>query len=220
MSLRPKQASQNTSESAAAVLATIHHAQAAQAAWVATHSVAEVDAASSLRETIGEAWDPWELKFEQTITRAGVYGGWKAKHQITLTKGTHSRLHAMVESITPALEPAYENGGWSTVQPGNVYKVCTKPEDSYGAWAFTKLLQGEDLNMADAGTKTWFIPGSAENPERALRTIFNVPFANKDLMVDINDVSYIISEKYPEVLGELAVFSIGRASYFRDKVSR
>lgn len=213
MSLRPRRSGLDApvfGEAIGDILNTIDRARAANSAFIAANP-ADVDA--SLYEKAVESFKPWELTFTQSIEAAGAYGGTKVKHELKLSGGVYSRLRGMVNALTTAVEPVYTGDGWAVVQPGNVYKVCTKPDDSYGAWAFTKIISpGED----EGG---WVIPGGLANPERALRAIFSVPMATASIQVVIDEVEYIIAEKYPEVLGQLATFKVERASYFRDKVS-
>lgn len=221
MSLRPTQtASLGQPAAAAEVLAIIKQAQAAHAAWEASNS-ASVDAPSSWRETLGEAWYKWTLSFMQKVEYAGMYGGYKVVHEIVLSDGVYSRMQGMVDALTEVIEPVYLEAGWKISKVGAVTKVCSDNALSTGRWGFTYVMPPR---MADEYDKTqmlenWVLPGDVTNPERALRVAFGVPMATIEIKADINDVSYIIKEKYPEVVGELATFTITRASWVKDKVS-
>lgn len=230
MSLRRTPAARHSNSAIAlgdstGVLATIAEAQAANAAWNYANAQA-VEAPATLYEKGIESFQPWVLTFTQTVEKAGMYGGWKVKHEIVLSKGVYSRLRAMVNSLSAAVEPVYEGNGWTISQPGDVYKVCSAPDQSTGRWVFSKMLQGDQLKKAEShaleaggGPVTlpfWVIPAGLASPEDALRVIFGVTLAAAEIKVEINDVSYIITNT-TGTAGQMSVFSLTRASYLRDK---
>lgn len=186
-------------------------------AWVASNPEVDIGAKSTWKEAAVETYSPWTLEFQQEVKAAGMYGGHKVLHKIFLRDGTYSRLGGMIDSLKPVLEGVYESNGWTTTLPGAKRGVCSKPDDTYGSWEFTKILTGAELKKADAGKLVWFIPAGLANPELALRTIFNVPFATKDIVVEVNDVSYKVEYKYPEATGQQAVFSLKRVAFLKDK---
>lgn len=209
MSLRPKSAP--LPAATASIIKIIEDAKAAHAAWN-KDAGATISAPSSWREATVESYQPWELTFKQTVSQAGTYGALKVEHEIKLTEGVYSRLDGMVEALTPLFKKAYEGANWSSVAPGKVYTVCSKPDDSYGKWSFSIPISGADSSPG------WYTPGSATNPEGVLRSVTGTRMGAGDIIVDINDVTYNIKERYPEVVGERAVFKIERASFLRDKV--
>lgn len=214
MSLRKHNASTMLpSASAVEALATIERAQAANHAWMSANTPQSIDGKSSWGETYYEAKDPWTLVFEQKVDTAGPYNtdSVVVTHTIMLNDGAYSRLRGMVTALTDALQPVYEGAGWTVASPGDVYKVCKYPDASFGSWTFTKLVP--------APIAGWVIPGGAANPERALRSIFGVSYAVAQIAVDINDVSYVITESEAEQPGAKATFQIARASWLRDKVA-
>lgn len=197
-------------------LRTIETAQAANVAFLAEQRQ-EINAPATLREKLVGSAKPWQLTFEQTVEDVGAYGSMKVKHDIKLTGGVNSRLRGMVNALTAAVEPVYESNNWSIVQPGDVYKVCSKISESYGAWSFLTYASKEVAG--DLANPKWVVPAGLANPESALRAIFKIPADAATIKVAIDDVEYIVSEKYPEVIGQLATFKVERASYFKDKVA-
>ena len=217
MSLRPTRTGQAPAhgDAMAAVLATIENAQTANAQWLSQHT-AETEAPATLLEKLKGNVYAWELSFEQTTTEAGPYGGFIVRHEIKLSNGPYERLRGMVNAITAALEPVYAGDGWAVVTPGNVYKVCSKPDESYGSWAFTKV----PLTLTGQGA--WKMPGGLAGPKTAVRAIFGIPMATAEMSAVIDDIEYTTKLTEESIGNNLlgATFTIARAGWFRDKVSK
>lgn len=198
------------------VLGVIQQAQAANSAWVASNETPmPVDAGSTWLQSGKELWDPWQLTFEQSIMAAGAYGGVKAKHELTLSGGSYGRLRGMVNALTAGVEPVYASNDWTVSQPGDVYKICKYPKKSTGGWEFTKVLQGNEIELAQDSTQ-WIIPGGFPNPERALRAIFKTP-DGEEIKAVLDDVAYVITPKGAAEPGKSATFQIKRAYVLKDR---
>ena len=212
MSLRPRAgAPKGQPACVAEVLSIINEAQAANAAFTAMQKTADTGVNTTLLEKFQSAYSPWKLTFEQTYESAGPYGGVKVMHDIKIEGGVQSRLKGMVEALTKAVAPVYEGDGWGIVLPGAPRRVCSKPDDSYGSWEFAKVFTDEPDG--------WTIPSGLPNPEQALRVIFGVPLATAAITVVIDDVEYTVAQTL-DAPGQLAAFSLTRAGYLRDKVSK